>query len=869
MKKQIATLIENRIALTWAMLVLLVGLVSCVALYIGLKERQINSFQSRVNDSAQRYVQSVQARLDNFGPSLAAARALFVGADRQQITLESFHNFNESLNLIEELHAPGGLGYAARVLNDQRKRYAEHIRATRSAQFPLAAPPQSPRDMLIIEFFEPEYLNARYLGQDLAANPKTFEAARNSVIRNQPVMSEPEVQTQTATPGIWSTLFMPVFNSVAALGTSEQRLSSYNGLVFVPINLEPVLEELALEAAGLQIQISATKPEKTFFSTVKLRPASALVRPYSGELNIYGNQWSFQVAADQSLEASLSDFDIWVPIGGAGLSTLLGAIGIGTLITSFARRRQAATARARLAAIVESVDDCIIGEDLNRRITSWNSSASKLFDLAEDDVMGKPFNQVIHLEAKIPATDKAASTANETTHKQAEAYTRIGPAGSRQSLLMGVSEVYDDKGILQGYARVIRDVTQQLIMETELRESQKMQAIGLLSGGLAHDFNNLLGIVLGNLDELQSRIEQTGLDAGHHLRAAQDAATRGSQVARSLLSVARQQSTDVALRDINEVLLELMPLLKSSAGASVTLLSQLSARPLVAVLDVSRFSNAILNLVINARDALVAAGGEKVITVRTSLLSAQDSAKVVGLRGSSHAVISVTDSGPGMTEAVRQRAFEPFFTTKQVGQGTGLGLPMVFGFAQQLGGKVTLENQMNSGLIASLYLPLNQHDRSAPRDMEASSERGAQAATDHTDVVVTAANSQNQTVLVVDDEIELLQLARQWIKDLGYRVFRASSPEEARSVMNSEKIDILFTDVVMPGTESGIDLANWARDRYPDTRILIASGYASDLKDGVEPPGPLIHKPYRKQELARFFQNASNGINRHGLENDR
>ena len=845
---------ENQLAWAWALLVLVSGLLISTTLYLGLQKRQLEAFQNRIDESAAQFIEQLRARLDNYGPALVAARALFVSAERSQITARSFQDFSESLQTLEEMHAPGGLGYAARIPADRFKAYAERLRSAPTGRYQVQSTPSGTQDRLIIEFFEPEFINARYLGVDLASKEQAKQAALLAIARDQAVMSEPEVQLDTATPGIWTNILLPVFPRASILTTSDQRLAAYTGLVFVTINLEPILDELTQEASGLQISLKASKAREPFFTTPTIYPTSDLAKPFRGDFNIYGSQWSIRIAADTSLTYQPSALETWSPVLGAALSSLLASYLVGVGISNISRKRQAALVQARLAAIVESVDECIISEDLKGNITSWNGSAQTLFGRRGDEVLGHQAIKIMDLEFRAAGDEDAVVAASLAGRGGPQSCTRTKADGSRQSLLMSVSEIHDDLDQLVGYARVIRDVTQQELLEAELRESQKMQAVGLLTGGLAHDFNNLLGIVVGNLDELEKRVGQSESGVKLHLAAAQDAAARGSQVAQSLLGIARQQNLDITTRDINKLLKELLPLLESSIGATVTLQLQLIDTPLEARLDVSRFSNAVLNLVINARDAVNDGTGPKAITVRTAVVSGQSSSLVTGLEKREHALVSVEDTGIGMTAEVRRRAFEPFYTTKKVGEGTGLGLPTVLGFAQQLGGTVTLNNTSGSGLVVNLYLPLQAPSQNNESETKTVPSPGNMARS----APPTAVGSPpfaHESVLIVDDEIELVQLAGRWFEELGYKVRTANSPKEAKYMLGLERINLLFTDVLMPGSESGVDLAYWARKRHPDIRILFASGYAPELAESSAMLGPLLQKPYRKKDLASLLAN--------------
>ncbi len=371
----------------------------------------------------------------------------------------------------------------------------------------------------------------------------------------------------------------------------------------------------------------------------------------------------------------------------------------------------------------------------------------------------------------------------------------------------------------------------------ERSESQKLAAIGQLTGGLAHDFNNLLGVVVGNLDFLGDK-----LPGDKHQKAALDAALRGAEVTRSLLAVARRQPLEVAVQDLNALLSEMVPLLVSSAGSSVVVTANLSLDPLSARLDASGLSNVVLNLVINARDAMEGTRGEKRLTLSTRRLTVTDATG--SLAPGAYAVLEVSDTGAGMSDAVRGQAFEPFFTTKDRGHGTGLGLAMVFGYAQQLGGRATIDSAQGAGTRVSVYLPLDETHLGPATGVAQPTPPPVQEA---------ARVPQSRRVLVVDDEPGLRELASIWLQSLGFEVVEAESADSALGRLAVEPFDAVFTDVVMPGTQDGIALAREAQRRYPEMHVLLTSGYSEGLLAQPNLPWALLKKPYRKAELVAAF----------------
>jgi PAS domain S-box-containing protein len=414
------------------------------------------------------------------------------------------------------------------------------------------------------------------------------------------------------------------------------------------------------------------------------------------------------------------------------------------------------------------------------------------------------------------------------------------------------------------------DVGAHVVLEQQLNERQKLEAIGQLTGGLAHDFNNLLGIVVGNLDLIGE-----GLDSEHPLhkpyQAALDATMRGVEITRLLLAVARRQPLEVARYDLNQLVEQMMPLVRSSVGSAITVRVQFAAGPLIAALDAASLSNVVLNLVINARDAMRDRPGAKILTLRTRAKTI-DAGSDPDLKEGRYAVLEVGDTGTGMSPAVRAQAFEPFFTTKERGKGTGLGLSMAHGYATQFGGTIRIESAEGVGTTMRVFLPmLSETAANAGPIVDAEPVAPAIAAPVAAKPVPVAdprapipgqppgAPAPRKRVLVVDDEPGLCTLACDWIKALGYDVAGVQSPQDALARLETESFDLLFTDVVMPGDMDGLALAAEARSRQPALRVLLASGYARVLLENRSLPGPLLSKPYRKKEVAQAVDAALRG----------
>ena len=362
-----------------------------------------------------------------------------------------------------------------------------------------------------------------------------------------------------------------------------------------------------------------------------------------------------------------------------------------------------------------------------------------------------------------------------------------------------------------------------------------MEAVGQLTGGLAHDFNNLLTVVLGNLQQLEA-----GLSGDERLNrfvvTARRAAWRGAELTNKLLAFSSNQPLLPSSIDLNRLIVDTTDLLRRSLSEVVDIDLVLASEPWPARVDPTQFESALLNLAINARDA-IAEGGK--IMVETANVSIDDeAARGLDIAPGDYVMLTVTDSGTGMPPAVVGRAFEPFYTTKEAGKGTGLGLSMVYAFVKQSGGHVHIESELGVGTSAILYLQRATQAEIGTRELAAHARepRGS------------------ETILVVEDDTEVRAVATAMLGELGYNVVEAhDGPAALRDLEEFGHIDLLFTDVVLPGGMTGVELAREVEHRRPQIKVLLTTGYADEGNigvHGVKWKGDVLSKPYRKADLA-------------------
>ncbi|MET0258663.1 MAG: ATP-binding protein [Methylobacterium sp.] len=387
--------------------------------------------------------------------------------------------------------------------------------------------------------------------------------------------------------------------------------------------------------------------------------------------------------------------------------------------------------------------------------------------------------------------------------------------------------------------RVAAALAEQGRIEEALRQSQKMEAVGQLTGGLAHDFNNLLAGISGSLELMQARIGQGRLgEIDRYMSAAQGATRRAAALTHRLLAFSRRQTLDPKPTDVNRLVAEMEELIRRTVGPTVTIETVGAAGPWTVLIDPPQLENALLNLCINARDAMPDGGR---ITIETANVRLDDrTARAVDMPPGSYLTLSVSDTGTGMSADVIARAFEPFFTTKPIGQGTGLGLSMIYGFVRQSGGQVRIYSEMGEGTTLRLYLPRHADALLEPEAAIPAGE-APQA-------------GQGRTVLVVDDEPTVRMLVTEILEELGYVAIEAVDGAGGLAVLQSDvRLDLLVTDVGLPGGMNGRQMAEAGRVVRPGLKVLFITGYAENAVLGhghLEPGMQVMTKPFAMEALA-------------------
>jgi PAS domain S-box-containing protein len=526
-------------------------------------------------------------------------------------------------------------------------------------------------------------------------------------------------------------------------------------------------------------------------------------------------------------------------------------IGFAKITRDMTAAREAAQAQLeaerRFRLMVQGVTDyAIYMLDPEGVVSNWNAGAERIKGYKAEEIVGHHFSRFYtpeDVEARVPW--KALETARSQGRFMAEGW-RQRKDGSRFWASVAIEPIDDEAGGFLGFAKITRDLTERREAQLELERSQaalfqaqKMEAVGQLTGGLAHDFNNLLTGITGSLDLMRTRLAQGRInELERYMTAAHGAASRAASLTHRLLAFSRQQTLEPKPVDANGLITGMDELVRRTIGPGITLETALAAGLWVCLCDPNQLESAILNLCINARDAMPEGGRITIETANTWVddAAASDRDMPVG----QYVAVCVTDNGSGMPPDVLARVFDPFYTTKPIGKGTGLGLSMIYGFAKQSGGQVRLYSEEGHGTTAKIYLP--RHHGSAEL-AESSVLRDP-----------PPRSSKGETVLVVDDEPTVRMLIADTLSELGYQAIEVADAASGLKVLGSDaEIDLLITDVGLPGGMNGKQMADIARNKRPTLKVLFITGYAENaaLSNGRLDPGMhVMSKPFPMDKLA-------------------
>ena len=524
-------------------------------------------------------------------------------------------------------------------------------------------------------------------------------------------------------------------------------------------------------------------------------------------------------------------------------------IGFAKVTRDITDKRQAERAllesEQRFRLLVQGVKDyAIYMLDPEGHVTNWNPGAQAIKGYTADEIVGQHFSNFYTEEDRQggePA--RALQTARETGKYEVEAW-RVRKDGSRFRAGVLIDPIYDEGGTLIGFAKVTRDLTERwhALQEVErardtMAQAQKMEAVGRLTGGVAHDFNNLLTIIRSSADLL--KMPTLSADKRErYIEAISDTADRAASLTSQLLAFSRRQALKPEVFDAGERVSAMQRMIETSVGSPIALTIDAEDGGFVNA-DLNQFETAVLNLVINARDAMPT-GGRLSITART--VAGLPAVRGHGAASGEFVAVRVADDGSGIAPETMAKIFDPFFTTKGINKGTGLGLSQVHGFAKQSGGEIDVQSHVGTGTAFTLYLPLSTADRQQ--------RVGSRNVRDH--------NIATKRVLLVEDNEAVGQFARGLLEELGQIVTWVQNGEAALEMLDAarDKIDLVFTDVIMPGM-NGLDLARRIAERWHGLEVVLTTGYSHVLAEETDHGFPLLRKPYSVEGIVGILTSQS------------
>ncbi len=508
-----------------------------------------------------------------------------------------------------------------------------------------------------------------------------------------------------------------------------------------------------------------------------------------------------------------------------------------------AAERDLRESESRYRAIFETAVDAIIVSDQHGIIQEFSRAAEAMTGYRAAELIGQ--NMRVLLPPTMRQEPERYTARYLWTIKELEVCRKDGSVFPAH---LSIAEWWAGghrhfTGILRDLSPQHREQVERTKLEAQLHQAQKMEAIGNLTGGMAHDFNNMLGVIIGNIDLLRD-LKGDDPDIDELTHEALDAAFRGADLTRRLLAFARQQPLRPQHVDVNELVSGITRLLRRTIGEDVEISLDLAAELWPVVVDPAQLEASLTNLATNARDAMPD-GGRLMIVTGNRTLDADYAAQHAEVAPGGYVMLEVSDTGSGMTPEVMHRIFEPFFTTKSRDKGTGLGLSMVFGFIKQSGGHIGVYSEPGIGTTFRLFLP----------------HMAANVPTIEESVATPLLlHGRGESILVVEDNEALRRVVTRQLGELGYRVLAAQNAAAGLELLDRQSVDLLLTDIVMPGGINGRELARRARQRWPDIKIVFTSGFSEARLNGDAGPlaacTPLLSKPYRKEDLASAAREA-------------
>lgn len=499
------------------------------------------------------------------------------------------------------------------------------------------------------------------------------------------------------------------------------------------------------------------------------------------------------------------------------------------------KSREVRDSQNRLALIMDSSLDAIVGKNLDGIITHWNKGAEQMYGYTANEMVGRPIS-LLYPRDRENETQEIMKKIRSGEGVEYFESVRVTKDGRKVDVSVSASPIRDSDGEIVGASTIARNISAQKRVEDQLRQSQKMEAVGRLAGGVAHDFNNLLGIVTACTELLGARVDSEGAEYIDNIR---EAAKRGATLTRQLLAFSKKQQAQPQVLDLNERLKDIAKLLRPLMGDDVEIVLAFNTPKAVVEIDPGYLDQVVVNLAVNARDAMPRGGR---LIIETGMIDFDDAfaEKHSQMKAGRYIMLAVSDNGVGMSDETRMRIFEPFFTTKEISKGSGLGLATVYGIVQQSGGNIWVYSELDRGTTFKIYLPC------------ADDKLGK--GPDSTQSETLPRRRDGTTILLAEDEPVMRQLMRKMLEEHGYSVIEASDGHSALDAMDKQEkaVHITLTDVVMKGM-SGPELALRLIDKQPSMKVVYMSGYTGELvaNQGLDSGIRLLEKPFTRSALLK------------------
>jgi PAS domain S-box-containing protein len=879
----------------WRALVLILGIgcvLSCGAAWFA-RQLDHQRIQEILEFRAQWRAQDMKAKIAASAAPLKAVANFVASSD--SLDPAQFHRFVQSVSSYETTSI---VAWAPYVTPRDRANFEQYAEADGRGAFSIidrradgTVGPAAPGKAYLPIWLEEHASSSKSLirGLDLMAEETRKQIIEQAIDEAQPMASPPLRPLLHPQDGPRNLMFWPIYSGQTPATVAERR-ARLRGVVLTGIDFLPLLDSAVRDTPVIPERISiyvdgnlapqdqialVFDPELGHFDAIDAARARSSEKssPIFTErrFEVMGRQWTLVFSFPAKTVASLSSSVAWLWLAAGLLLTFLTAayadrerltrIQAEAMVEQRTRELTATTSdldkeaadreRAEVALqynarlISKTLDAtplAIIHLGPGGDVLLWNRGAEAIFGYSMLQMIGKPLPALTETEkADLDVLFAQMRRGEEIRDLQVERHHKDG-----HLIRVNLSAEPVFEGLtFQGVVMALEDLTQRHALEAQLRQAQKMEAIGELTGGLAHDFNNLLLVILGNLGLLIEILPAEDEDSRTCCGEARDAALRGAALIRSLLAFARRQPLKPERIDINSLIADQMVLLRRTLGERVEITTDLADSLWPVMVDGAQLEAALVNLATNARDAMPK-GGRLTIATKNRRLDPDYALLHPEVTPGDHAMIEVTDTGTGMSEAVISHIFEPFFTTKERGAGTGLGLSMVFGFIKQSGGHVNVYSEVGGGTTFRLFLP-----------------RAREPGLVEEEVIIEAVPlGQGEKILVVEDNDSIRRLATRMLTQLGYEPTAVNNVADALGYLSGGKrVDLLFTDIVMPGKADGLDLASTVRERWPGMKILLTSGFPNnDEALNMRELGiGLLSKPYQREELARAIRNALTG----------